>query len=100
MPICDIIRNMKDWNELKNILDGQNISSENQQLIRDFLSSFSFQKRQQLMGVFMGFPEKINLFVDLIKKKMELAKSPNENLSADILNLENKEVENLIKELE
>lgn len=91
---------MKDWNELKNVLDGQNISSEDQQLIRNFLNSFSFQKRQQLMGIFIGFPEKVNFFVDLIKKKTELAKSPNENLSKNILDMENNEVENLIKELE
>lgn len=91
---------MKDWSELKNILDGKNMPNEDQQLIRDFLMSFSFQKRQQLMGIFIGFPEKIGFFIDLIKKKMELKKSPNEDLSKNILDIENSEVENLIKELE
>lgn len=85
---------------MENVLNSQNISSENQQLVRDFLSSFSFLKRQQLIGIFVGFPEKTGFFVDLIKKKMELAKSPNENLSKNILDAENNEVEKLIKELE
>lgn len=90
---------MKDWNNLKNVLDDQNISSEDQQLIRGFLSSFSFQKRQQLMGFFLGFPEKISLFTELLKKKVEFAKSPTEALVGEILDLESKEMHDLMKEI-
>lgn len=91
---------MKDWNELKNVLDDQNISSEDQQLVCDFLSPFSFQKRQQLMGIFLGFPEKISLFADLLKKKVEFAKNPTEALAGEILDLESKEMHDLMKEVE
>ncbi len=91
---------MKDWEQLKNVLDKGNISSEDQKSLRDFLSYFSFVKRQQLIGIFMGFPEKLSLFVDLIKKKQALAKSHKDNLSQEILDLENQEIEKLIKELQ
>lgn len=90
---------MKDWNNLKNVLDDQNISNEDQQLIREFLCSFSFQKRQQLMGIFRGFPEKIRLFAELLKKKVEFAKDPTEALAGEILDLEKKEMQDLMKEI-
>lgn len=91
---------MKDWSELKNVLDNQGISSEDQQLIRDFLASFSFQKRQQLMGIFLGFPERISLFAGILKKKVEFAKNPTEALVEEILSLEKKEMQDLMKEIE
>ena len=91
---------MKDWSELKNVLDDQNISSEDQQLFREFLSSFSFQKRQQLMRIFLGFPERISLFADLLKKKVEFAKNPTESLAGEILEMESKEMQDLMKEVE
>ncbi|MEK7487944.1 MAG: hypothetical protein AAB598_01320 [Patescibacteria group bacterium] len=91
---------MKDWSELKNVIDSPGISSENQQLVRDFLSSFSFQKRQQLMGIFLGFPDKIGLFVNLLKKKIEFAKNPTKDLAEEILDLEHKEIHGLMKEIE
>lgn len=91
---------MKDWNDLKKILDSKNISNEDQQLIRDFLSFSSFQKRQQLMGIFLGFPEKINLFAELLKKKVEFAKSQAGSLAEEILDIEKKEMQDLMKEIE
>lgn len=90
---------MKDWSEIKNVLDNQNISSEDQQLIRDFLMSSSFQKRQQLMGIFLGFPEKIILFTDLLKKKVTFAKNPTKDSAKEILDLESKEMQDLMKEI-
>lgn len=90
---------MKDWNDLKNILDSQNISNGDQQLIRDFLSSFSFQKRQQLMGIFLGFPEKVILFTDLLKKKVTFAKNPTKDSAEEILDTESEEMRYLMKEV-
>lgn len=90
---------MKDWSELKNVLDNQSISSEDQQLIRDFLSSFSFRKRQQLTGIFLGFPEKISLFANILKKKVEFAKNPIETLAGEILDLEKKEMQHIMGEI-
>lgn len=95
----DIIADMKNWEELKNILDSQNISSEDQQLIRDFFTSFSFQKRQQLMGVFTGFPEKTGLFITLLTKKVAFARNPTEALGREILDMESKEMRDLMKEI-
>ncbi len=81
---------IKDQNQIKTILDEQKILEEDQQLVKDFLSYFSFEKRQQLMGIFIGFPGKINLFIDLIKKKKVLAENYDENLAKEILDLEKK----------
>lgn len=90
---------MKDYSELAEVLNKQNIAHKDQEIVRSFLGSFSFTKRQQLMGIFLGFPEKIPLFVDLLKKKIEFAKNPTEALSAEILDLENMEIKNLMSEL-
>lgn len=91
---------MKDWEQLKNILDEQKVVGwGDQQLVRDFLTSFDFQKRQQLMGIFIGFPEKIGLFVDLLKKKKALAENYDANLAQEILDLESKKINNLIENI-
>lgn len=90
---------MKDWSEVKNVLDSHSVSSENQRLVRDFLSSFSFQKRQQLMGIFIGFPEKIALFITLLTKKVAFAKNPTETSGREILDTESKEMQDLMKEI-
>lgn len=87
---------MRDFEQIKDILHSQNISNEDQQLFRDFLTSFGFQKRQQLMGIFLGFPEKMGLFVGLLKKKKVLAENYDANLAQEILDMENKEINNLI----
>lgn len=90
---------MNDFSELQKVLVEQHLSKSEQAQIRDFLTSFSFTKRQQLIDIFLGFPEKISLFVSLIQKKKEFATHPTAQLSKEILSLEEKEIENLIKEL-
>lgn len=91
---------MIDWSQIEDVLDKQSVSEDDQNLVRDFLSSFSFSKRQQLMGIFLGFPEKIGLFVELVKKKVKFANSMDKSLADDILHIENDEIDNLIKDLE
>lgn len=91
---------MKDYSQLKEVLNKRNIGENDQELIYEFLSSFTFQKRRQLMGIFLGLPEKISLFIDLTRKKMEFEKNHAKTLSTEILDLENKEIKNLMKELE
>lgn len=90
---------MKDYGQIEEVLNKRNISREDQEIIRNFLLSFSFTKRQQLMGIILGFPDKIGIFVDLIKKKIEFQKNPTEELSAEILEIEDKEIKNLMSEL-
>lgn len=90
---------MEDWNQLKTILDNKKFSNQDQQLLHDFLMSFSFQKRQQLMGIFSGFPEKVSLFTDLLKKKVAFAKNLTEALAGKILEMESKEMQDLMKEI-
>ena len=90
---------MKDYIQIQEVLDKQNISHNDQEIVRDFFTSFAFTKRQQLMGIFLGFPEKINLFVVLLKKKIEFQKNPTEVLAEEILELENLEIKNLVAEL-
>lgn len=97
---------MKDYSHLQEVLEEQHIGANEQELVREFLMSFSFLKRQQLMGIFLGFPEKISLFIELLKKKMEFAKNASTMTSdaraaliKEILNLEHSEIKNLIKEL-
>ncbi|MDO8604484.1 MAG: hypothetical protein Q7K40_03780 [bacterium] len=91
---------MKDYSQIQEVLDKQKISQEDQKIVRDFFVSFSFTKRQQQMGIFLGFPEKIQLFVDLLKKKINFAKNPTGTFSAEILEIEEGEIRKLIKELE
>ncbi len=87
---------MKDYSQIQEVLDKQNIAHSDQEIVRSFFASFSFEKRQQLMGIFLGFPEKIGLFVDLLKKKIEFEKNPTEALSAEILEIEDKEIKKLM----
>jgi len=49
--------------------------------------------------IFLGFPEKNSLFIDLLKKKIEFEKNPTETLSAEILKIEDKEIKKLMNEL-
>ena len=90
---------MRDFNQLKIILEEQKVAEGDQQLIKDFLNSLGFQKRQQLMGIFLGFSDKLKLFIDLIKKKKVLAENYDENLAEGILDLEDKEIEDLISKI-
>ena len=90
---------MRDFSQLKDILDEQKISDIDQGLVKDFLNHFSFSKRQQLMGIFLGFSDKLKLFIDLIKKKKVLAENYDEKLAEGILDLENKEIEDLISKI-
>lgn len=91
---------MKDWSQVIKILNEQKIPNDDQGLVKDFLNHFSFRKRQQLMGIFLGFPEKIQFFIELLKKKRNLAENPAENSTAEILDLENREIDLLIKEIQ
>jgi len=91
---------MIDYSQIQEVLDKQNISQDDQKVVKNFLSSFSFAKRQQLIGIFLGFPEKISLFVDLLKKKIEFSKNPTEALAEEILGIETGEIKNLMKELQ
>lgn len=93
------LNEMRDFSQIENILDEQKVSEKDQQLIRDFLISFSFQKRQQLMGIFLGFPGKMGLFIDLMKKKKTLAGNKDAKLAQEILDLEDREIDNLIGEI-
>ena len=52
------------------------------------------------MRIFLGFPERISLFADLLKKKVEFAKNPTESLAGEILEMESKEMQDLMKEVE
>lgn len=90
---------MKDYSQIEEVLNERNISREDQEIVRNFLMAFSFTKRQQLMGIILGFPDKIGIFVDLIKKKIEFQKNPTEELSAEILEVEDMEIKNLMSEL-
>lgn len=90
---------MKDYRQIQEVLDRQNIAHGDQEIIRDFLGSFSFTKRQQLMGIFLGYPEKVSLFIDLLKKKIEFNKNPTEVLSSEILDLESVEIKKLMSEM-
>lgn len=90
---------MKNWSQIKNILDDQKVLEKDQQLIYDFLTFFPFQKRQQLMGIFFGFSKKISIFIDLLKKKKLLAENYDENLAQKIFDLENNEIKDLINEI-
>lgn len=91
---------MHDFEQLENILDEQKVAKEDQQLIRDFFISFGFQKRQQLMGIFVGWPERAGMFIDLIKNKKALAEKFDAEAAREILDLEEKEINSLIKNLQ
>jgi hypothetical protein len=90
---------MNNWDEIEILLNKESIPFGDQNLIKDFLSDFSFTKRQQLMSIFLGFPEKLPLFVDLIKMKQELKKEPTKDLSDKIFETEQGEIATLIKDL-
>ncbi len=90
---------MRTWLELKEILEKKCISESDQVLVQDFLIRFSFLERQTLLGILIGFEEKIEFFVNLIKQKSELKNSPNKDLTNKILDFEQKELKALLKDL-
>lgn len=90
---------MKDYAQVEQVLNAQNISQADQELVRQFFSSFSFEKRQQLMGIFLGHSDKIALFINLLKLKIEFHKRPTEELAAEIFAIEEGEIKSLMKEL-
>lgn len=90
---------MIEYSQLEEIMNEQQVSVSEQELVREFLIAFSFSKRQQLMGILTGFPEKMPLFVTLLKRKVEFAKKPSDALAKEITDMESGEIKNLIKEL-
>lgn len=90
---------MKDHTQLKTIMDEQEILSDDQHVIKDFLSHFSFHKRQQLMGILIGFPEELPVFIDILKKKKMLAKSFDASQAQEILAIEQKKIHNIMKQI-
>lgn len=91
---------MKEYSQIQEVLEMQNIARDDQEVVKNFLLSFSFPKRQQLMGILLGYPGNVGLFIDLLKKKIEFQKNPTETLSKEILEIEEKEIKKLMKELE
>lgn len=90
---------MNDYTKLQEALRAEHVSEADQQLVHDFLNSFSYTKQQQLLGIFLGFPEKVGLFAELIKKKKEFTVAPSEVLAREIIDLEEGEMKKLIEEL-
>lgn len=90
---------MKDYSQVEEVLKAQNISKADQELVRQFLSLFAFPKRQQLMGILLGHSDKIALFINLLKLKIEFHKKPTEELAAEIFAIEEGEIKSLMKEL-
>ena len=90
---------MRTWLELKEKLEEKDIAEADQIILRDLLLSFGFSKRQMLLGILMGFEENISFFVDLVKKKQELKRSPSEDLANDVLDMEKNEMDRLLEDL-
>ncbi len=90
---------MHEWDHVKTYLEKHNIAQEDVALVKEFLRSLNFVQRQQLMGILLGWPDKIGLFVEVLKKKHVLAQTQDENLAQEIFDLEQKEVTNLMKEI-
>lgn len=86
---------MIDWNELENILNSQNIIAEDRRLLNDFLRMLPFEKRQQILGILIGFPDKLKVFIELLNKKKTLSQQFNKELSQEILEFESKIFEDL-----
>lgn len=91
--------NMKDYSQIEEVLNNQNISQADQALVKEFLRSFPFEKRQQLMGIFLGHSDKITFLINLLKLKIEFHKNPTEELAAEIFAIEEGEIKSLMSEL-
>lgn len=79
---------MKEYTDIQKIFEEKGVSQEDQEMMKYFLSSFSFQKRQQLMGILLGFPELVSDFVLIVKKKMSIAKGDSSVNPEELLALE------------
>jgi hypothetical protein len=90
---------MIEYSQLVEIMKEQQVSESEQELVREFLMTFSYLKRQQLMGIFLGFPDKIAMYIKLLVLKSEFAKKPSDSLAKEITDMESGEIKNLIKEL-
>jgi len=90
---------MKNWEDVQLTLNNNDISADDQELVRGILLSSPFKDRQMLMGILLAFPEKIEFFVNLIKKKKELKESQDADLASEILDMETTELDKLLGEL-
>lgn len=80
-------------------MDERGISGDDQNVVKDFLRYFSFQKRQQLMGVLIGFPEELPSFISILRKKMLLAKSFDASHAQEVFDIEREKIDALIKQI-
>lgn len=90
---------MKNFIQLKTIMDARGISNDDQDVVKDFLYRFSFRKRQQLLGILIGFPEELPVFIDLLKKKKMLAKNFDASRAREIISIEREKIDSLMKQI-
>lgn len=90
---------MNEWSELEKILKERKVSEKDANLLKDFLNYFDFHKRQTLMGVFLGFPDKIPFFLEILNAKKNLGLNFDKNLASDIIEKEKKLTRELIDEI-
>lgn len=93
------IKNMKDFTQLKTIMDEQWISGDDQNVVKDFLRYFPFRKRQQLLSILIGFPEELSVFIDLLKKKKMLTKNFDASRAHEIISIEREKIDGLMKQI-
>lgn len=90
---------MKDYIQLKTIMDERGISGDDQKVVKDFLHYFPFQKRQQLMGVLIGFPEELSSFIGILRKKILLAEKFDVSQAQEVFGIEREKIDDLIKQI-
>lgn len=80
-------------------MDERGISGDDQKVVKDFLRYLPFQKRQQLMGVLIGFPEELPSFIDILKRKMVLAERFDVSQAQAVFDIEREKIDDLIKQI-
>jgi len=91
---------MKEWIQIKKILEDNGIKESDIEITKEFFLHFPFEKRQQLMGIFGGFPKEAGFFIELIKKKKVLAENHDITFEKEIIGMEETKMENIIKKIE
>ncbi|OGD32481.1 hypothetical protein A3C91_02515 [Candidatus Azambacteria bacterium RIFCSPHIGHO2_02_FULL_52_12] len=82
--------------DLEELLNKKSIDEKEKELVFKFFLFLSKPQRERMFIIFRSYPEKIDLFVKILKTKLEIAGNSGSGLSEELLSLEKEQIKDLI----
>ena len=82
--------------DLEELLNKKSIDEKEKELVFKFFLFLSKPQRERMFIIFRSYPEKIYLFVKILKTKLEIAGNSGSGLSEELLSLEKEQIKDLI----